>query len=77
MISDHLRQWLTESWKVEAAAAARYTTKTGPLSPSNWQKVVELVQVAFWEGRLVEETTWQLVFLITNDGGDYCIIGMV
>ena len=35
----------------------------------NWQRVVSLVQVAYGEGNLVEEATWQAPVLIPKEGG--------
>ena len=39
--------------------------------------MVDLVQTAFWEGELAEETTWQAVVLIPKGKGDYRGIGLV
>ena len=39
--------------------------------------VVELVQTAFREGRLAEETIYQEVVLISKDGKGYCGFGLV
>ena len=36
----------------------------------NWERVVELVQTAFWDGDLAEEATWQTVVLIPKGKGD-------
>ena len=33
--------------------------------------VVDLVQSAFWEGKLAEEATWQAVLLIIKGKTDY------
>ena len=43
----------------------------------NWARVVELVQTAFREGDLTEESTWQTVVLIPMGKGDYRGIGLV
>ena len=42
-----------------------------------WGRVVELIQTAFWEGELAEETTWQAVVLIPKGKKDYRGIGLV
>ena len=44
---------------------------------SHCQKVVELVQVAFWEGQMAEDSIWQAVVLIPKGGGDYRCINLV
>ena len=46
-------------------------------SEENWERVVELVQTAFWYGELAEEATWQAVVLIPKGKGDYRGIGLV
>ena len=33
---------------------------------THWEKLVALMRAAFGEGRLLEETMWQAVFLITK-----------
>ena len=38
---------------------------------------MELVQTAFWDGVLAEESTWQAVVLISKGGGDYRGIGLM
>ena len=43
----------------------------------NWARVVDLVQTAFWEGDLAEESTWQAVVLIPKGKGDYRGISLV
>ena len=42
-----------------------------------WGKVVEITQTAFWEGKLVEEATWQTVVLIPKGKKEYRGIGLV
>ena len=44
---------------------------------SNWERVVELVQAAFGEGQLAEETTWQAAVLIHKGKRDYHGIGLM
>ena len=43
----------------------------------NWAGVVKLIQTAFWEGELAEETTWQAVVLIPKGKKDYRGISLV
>ena len=43
----------------------------------NWTRFVDLVQLSFWEGNLVEEATWQAVVLIPKGKKDYRGIGLV
>ena len=40
-------------------------------------RVVDLVQTAFREGDLAEESTWQVVVLISKGKGEYRGIGLV
>ena len=42
-----------------------------------WKMVMDLVQLAFREGKLVEEATWQAVVLIPKRTTDYRGIGLV
>ena len=44
---------------------------------SNWEIVIDLVQTAFREGQLAEETKWKAVVLISKGGKDYHGIGLV
>ena len=44
---------------------------------TNWEMVVDMVQMALWEGVLAEEATWKAVVLILKGGGDYRIICIV
>ena len=48
-----------------------------PMEASNWERVVDLVQMAFGEGRPAEENTWQEVVLIPKGGKEYRGIGLV
>ena len=54
-----------------------FKTSTEPKEAANWEMVVDLIQVAFREGKLVEEATWQVVVLITKGQKDYREIGLV
>ena len=44
---------------------------------TKWEKVLELVRLAFRNGVLPEEAAWKAVVLIPKEGGDYCSIGLV
>ena len=39
--------------------------------------VVDLIQLAFREGKLAEEAMWQVVVLVTKGKTDYRVIGLV
>ena len=43
----------------------------------HWERVVELIQTAFWDGELAEEATWQAVVPISKGKGDYLGIDLV
>ena len=43
----------------------------------HWGRMVEIIQKAFREGELAEESTWQAVVLIPKGKGDYRGIGLV
>ena len=47
------------------------------MGAENYAQVVELVQTAFREGDLAEESTWQAVVLIPKGKKDYWGIGLV
>ena len=51
--------------------------KNDSAGAENWARVVELVQTAFREGELAEESTWQPLVLITKGKKDYRGIGLV
>ena len=76
MRAEHLKGWLAASKRRKIEAAEKGEGKTDdeegervPTEP-NWEKLVELIQMAFREGRLVEEATWQAVVLIPKGGKD-------
>ena len=50
---------------------AEETTETATTELENWEKVVDLVQAEFGEGRMPEEATWKVVILIHNGVGYY------
>ena len=45
--------------------------------PAKWEMVVELLQLAFRDGVLVQEAAWKAVVLITKEGGEYHSIGLM
>ena len=45
--------------------------------PNNWEKVVELVKLAFRDGVIPEKAAWQEVVLTPKGGGEYRGIGLV
>ena len=76
---EHLKRWLATAQKSEkdtetTTARERVGTKENrgeTVHPEteeadNWEIVVDLVQSAFREGKLVEEAMWQVVVLITK-----------
>ena len=84
--AEHLKGWLAAARKKEKEEAAggeeteernRGRESTESMEASNWEMVVELVQTAFREGRLVEEATWQVVVLTSKGKMDYLGIGLV
>ena len=77
MRAKHLKGWLTAS-KREKRAAEKGEGKTeGEEGEPHWENLVELIQTAFWEGKLAEETTWQAVVMITKGRQEYRAIGLV
>ena len=48
-----------------------------PVEASNWDRVVDLIQTKFGEGRLAEEAMCQAVVLIPKGKKDYHGIGLV
>ena len=45
--------------------------------PTNWEMVVELVQLSFQDGVIAEEVTYKVVVLIPKGGGDYRGTGLM
>ena len=43
----------------------------------HWEKVVGMIQATFSEGHLIEECTWNTVFLIPKGDGNSLGIGLV
>ena len=46
------------------------------LGPPNWRKTVDLIQMDFYDRRLVEEATLQAVFLLPKVDGNFHGIGL-
>ena len=89
MRDEHLKSWLEEARKaakdktmageemVEGKESTESAELAAPTEAAHWERVVDMVQTAFREGRLVEEDTWQAVVLIPKGGKDYRDIGLV
>ena len=62
MRAEHLKRWIAAAKrrKREAVGEGDRTTegKDGGSMDPNWERLVELVQMAFREVRLAEESTW-------------------
>ena len=77
MRAEHLKGWLAASKRREKEAAEEGEGKTddkeveGVTTEPNWERLVDLIQISFREGRLTEEATWQSMFLIPKGGKDY------
>ena len=54
-----------------------FKTSMEPTEAANWVMVVDLIQTAFREGKLMEEATWKGVVLIPKGKKDYWGIGLV
>ena len=78
---EHLKRWLAAAKRRKRGAAeeGEGTTegKEGGLMDPNWERLLDLVQTLFREGRLAEEATWQAVVLIPKGEKDYRGIGLV
>ena len=80
MRAEDLKEWLATARRGEKGETAdkegrgREGTREGA---ENWARVVELVQMAFKDGYLAEEATWQVVVLIPKGKKDYQGIGLV
>ena len=49
----------------------------GGVEQTKWERVVNLIQKAFWDRVLEDEETWQAVVLIPKGGGEYRSIVLV
>ena len=81
MRAEDLKGWLTAARRgekkgetVEKEGGGREDRREGA---ENWARVVELVQMAFRDGDLDEEATWQVVVLIPKGKKYYRGIGLV
>ena len=89
MRADNLKMWLVATRKAEKDEtttgaetteeneATEFTELTEPKEVANWERVVDLVQTAFREGRLAEEATRKVVVLIHKGKKYYRVIGLV
>ena len=81
MRDEHLKGWLAalKRRKKEVAEEGEGTTdgEEGGSTDTNWERLVDLVQTAFREGRMAEEATWQAVVMIPKGKKDYRGIGLV
>ena len=81
MRAEHLKGWLAVSKRrnIEAAEEVKGTTdgEEGGLMEPNWERLLDLVQTAFREGRLAEEATRKAVVLRPKGEKDYHGIGLV
>ena len=80
---EHLERWLVATRKSvkEEKAAGEETMEvkesTEPMEASNWERVVDMVQTTFREGRLAKEATWKAVALIPKVKRNYRGIGLL
>ena len=81
MRSKHLKGWLTASKRKKKEAAEKGERNTdneeGGQTEPHWEILVELIHMAFREGDLAEEETWQAMVLIPKGKKDYRRIGLV
>ena len=74
MRSEHLKGWLAalkrRKREVEEEGEGTTDGEEGVSTDPNWERLVDLVQTAFREGRLAEEATWKAVVLIPKGGKD-------
>ena len=93
MREEHLKRLLVIARKEENAGTEATTTvragikensgtkavqsETETTEADNWTMVVDLTHLAFREGKLAEEATWQAVVLIPKGKTDYRGIGLV
>ena len=84
MRAEDLKGWLAAARRGEKERAT--ATKDGggggererrKEDEGHWERVVELIQTAFWDGELAEEATWKAVVLIPKGKGDYRGIDLV
>ena len=80
MRAEHLKGWLEAARRGETGETAeterggQENTREGA---ENWTRFVDLVQIAFRDGDLAEEATWQAAVLIPKEKKDYRGIDLV
>ena len=75
---EHLKGWLAAAKRGQMTEEkGEEQTEAEEEGGELWGKVVEITQTAFWEGKLVEEATWQTVVLIPKGKREYRGIGLV
>ena len=67
MRAKHLKGWLAVSKRGKRAAEKGEGTTEGEEGGPNWENLVEIIQMAFWEGALEGEATWQSVVMIPKE----------
>ena len=82
MQAEDLKGWLAaarrgEKEREDATKDGGESRKDDKAGADKWAWVVDIVQTAFREGDLAEESTWQAVVLIPKGKGDYQGIGLV
>ena len=85
MRAEDLKGWLAAARRDEKEREARIKDggdregdmATQTEAEGHWGRVVEIIQTAFREGELAEDSTWQTVVLIPKGKGDYRGIGLV
>ena len=78
MRAEHLKGWLTaENRGKLAEEKEEEKTEAEEEDGDLWEKVVEIMQMAFREGELTEEATWQTVVLIPKGKKEHRGIGLV
>ena len=77
MRADHLKGWLAASNRGKLAVE-KGEEKTGEEEEGGgiWEKLVDMVQTAFWEGEMAEEATWKTVVLLPKGRKEYRGIGL-
>ena len=81
MRAEHLKGWLTASKRRQREAAeegeGKMNGEEGGPTETHWERLVDLIQTAFWEGDLAEEATWQAVVMTPKGKKEYRGIGLV
>ena len=84
MRAEYLKGWLAAARRDKTEREARIKDdgdREGDMAQTevegHWGRVVEIIQTAFREGELAEESTWHAVVLIPKGKGDYRGISLV